>query len=356
MRHLIGLIAVLAAVSIYAPSITVAQEQTAGTPLTREDKSQAIAAFIKDLKDNYVFPELADKTSEILKRHLDQGDYEALTTGRDFATTVSGQVHDICQDAHLRFLYSPEVLPVRKLDSRPSPEEDKAYAHFVHLTNSGFEHVERLDGNIGYLEVRGFPDAASAKALSAAAMTFLANTDALILDLRRNGGGDPEAVKILLSYFFEKRTHLNDIYFRDGNRTQEFWTTARVPGKKYLNKDVYVLTSSRTGSGGEECAYDLQCLRRATLIGTKTWGGANPGGIYRLSDHFSAFIPSGRAINPYTKKNWEGTGVIPDVKVDADKALDVAKKMALEKLMTTANKDDKEDLQRALDALTHPMN
>ena len=148
----------------------------------------------------------------------------------------------------------------------------------------------------------------------------------------------------------------NIIDLREGNRTQEYWTTARVHGKKYLNKDVYVLTSSRTGSGAEECAYDLQCLHRATLIGTSTWGGANPGDFFRLTDHFRAFIPSGRAINPYTKKNWEGTGVIPDVKVDADKALDVAKKMALEKLIESAKSGDKERFQNALDSLTHPKN
>jgi C-terminal processing protease CtpA/Prc len=183
-------------------------------------------------------------------------------------------------------------------------------------------------------------------------MTFLSNSDALILDLRRNGGGDPEAIRVLLSYFFDKRTHLNDIYFRDGNRTIESWTSAKVPGKKYLNKDVYVLTSKRTGSGGEECAYDLQCLHRATLIGTSTWGGANPGGVFRLTDHFSAFIPGGRAINPYTKKNWEGTGVTPDITVDADKALAVAQKMALEKLLAaTTDNDDKDRYQQALKTL-----
>ncbi len=309
MKLTIGLVAAIAAhIAAFGSGWT----QESGKPLDSEDKTKAIAAFIKDLKENYVFPELAEKTSAVLQGHLDHKEYDALTTGEEFAKTVSGQVHEICQDAHLRFRYSPDVLPVRKSDERPSPDEIKAYNHFVQVSNSGFEHVERLAGNIGYLEVRGFPDADSAKGLSAAALTFLANTDALILDLRRNGGGDPEAVRILLSYFFDKRTHLNDIYFREGNKTQEFWTSAKVPGKKYLNKDVYVLTSDRTGSGGEECAYDLQCLHRATLIGTSTWGGANPGGDFRLTDHFSAFIPQGRAINPYTKKNWEGAGVIPD--------------------------------------------
>jgi hypothetical protein len=330
-----------------------AQETNAGKLVTKEEKAFAINEFIKDLKAAYVFPALAEKTSATLKQRLDQGDFDSITSGDEFAKKVSDQVHEICQDAHLRFSYSAQVLPTRKSDDRPSAEEIKGYNRFVHFSNAGFEHVERLPGNIGYLEVRGFPDANSAKNLSAAAMSFVANSDALILDLRRNGGGDPEAVRILLSYFFEKRTHLNDIYFREGKQTHEFWTSPRVPGKKYLNKDVYVLTSSRTGSGGEECAYDLQCLHRATLIGTSTWGGANPGGTYRLADHFRAFIPSGRAINPYTKKNWEGVGVIPDVKTAADAALPIAQKMALEKLLLAAtDRDDRDRYQEALNGLS----
>jgi C-terminal processing protease CtpA/Prc len=185
----------------------------------------------------------------------------------------------------------------------------------------------------------------------AAACSLRADTDALILDLRRNGGGDPEAVKTLLSYFFGKRTHLNDLYFRQGNKTIEYRTNERVPGRKYLDKPVYVLTSKRTGSGAEECAYDLQSLHRATIVGTSTWGGANPGDFYRLTDHFEAFIPSGRAINPYTRKNWEGTGVIPDVAESGD-ALVAAEKLALKKLLETATGDDKERYQRSLDDLS----
>ncbi len=331
-------------------------QDTASNQVTREAKSEALKQFIKDFKKDYVFPELAEKVSAMLQKHLDQNDYDSIQTGPEFAKTVANQIHELCPDAHLRFRYTSKILPIRKADNVPTAEEIKARQHVVNTLNGGYERVERLNGNIGYLEVRGFPDANLAKGLSEASMNFLANTDALILDLRRNGGGDPEAVRILLSYFFDKRTHLNDLYFREGNQTTEFWTSPKVKGAKYLNKDIYVLTSERTGSGAEECAYDLQCLHRATIIGSRTWGGANPGGDYRLSDHFAAFIPDGRAINPYTKTNWEGIGVIPDVKVAPADALREAQKLALQKLITTASATDKERYEQAISELSKNSN
>jgi len=341
MKQILGLFALLAICPL-AP---------AQSDLTRDAKTQAIAAFVKDFKANYVFPDLADKASALLQSRLNHGDYDTVTSGAELAKMLTDALHEVCQDAHLRFFYSEKPLPERKADDKPTPDEIKAMQRQSVFLNGGYEHVERLAGNIGYLEVRSFQDAVAAKPLSTAAMTFLANTDALILDLRRNGGGDPEAVKTLLSYFFAKRTHLNDFLDRQEGKTTEFWTNERVSGAKYLNKPVYVLTSKRTGSGAEECAYDLQCLHRATIVGSTTWGGANPGGFYRLTDHFQAFIPSARAINPYTKKNWEGTGVIPDVMESGD-ALVTAEKLALKKLLETATGDDKERYQKSLDDLS----
>ena len=178
-------------------------------------------------------------------------------------------------------------------------------------------------------------------------MTFLQNTDALIIDLRRNGGGDPASVQYLCSYLFNDRVHLNDISIR-GQGKQEFWTV-KVPGSKLADKPVYVLTSKRTGSGAEECAYDLQSLHRATVVGESTWGGANPGERIRLNDHFYAFIPNGQAMNPYTHKNWEGTGVQPDVAVAAADALKVAQVSVLKDLLAKATEqEDKDRYGRAL--------
>jgi hypothetical protein len=190
---------------------------------------------------------------------------------------------------------------------------------------------EVMAGNIGYLEVRsfGFPAEFIAEGV-AAAMTPLADTDALIIDIRANGGGTPYAVAHLASYLFgPDSVHLNSIYWRPEDSTMHFWTSRDVPGRRFgPTKPVYVLVSGRTFSAAEEFAYDLQTRKRATIVGAATRGGANPGQGERLDDHFFAFVPSGRAINPVTGDNWEGVGVIPDVPVHADSALSAALDLA----------------------------
>jgi C-terminal processing protease CtpA/Prc len=157
-----------------------------------------------------------------------------------------------------------------------------------------------------------------------AAMTLLSGTDALILDLRRNGGGEPDSVAFLLSHFFPSGDvrHLNDIYTRPTGSTRQYWT---LPGVELrYDKPVYVLVSPRTFSGGEECAYDFQTQKRAVLVGETTGGGANPGEDVALGGGFFAFIPTGRSINPVTKTNWEHVGVKPDIAVPAADAMKTA--------------------------------
>jgi C-terminal processing protease CtpA/Prc len=198
-----------------------------------------------------------------------------------------------------------------------------------------------MPGNVGYIKFNAFVDTELGADTVASAMNFVGNTDFLIFDLRDNGGGDPAMVKLICSYLFgDKSVHLNDLYWRKGDKTEEFWTLPNVPGKKFLDKDVYILTSNRTFSGGEEFTYNLKNLKRATIIGETTGGGAHPGGFERLSDHFGAFIPIGRAISPITKTNWEGTGVEPDIKVPSDQALKTAFLLALNKAMDKTKDDN----------------
>ena len=160
-------------------------------------------------------------------------------------------------------------------------------------------------------------------------MTFLAGTRAMIIDLRWNGGGQPKMVALVSSYLFDRRTHLNDLWTRRTNATEEFWTRDSVAGRKFGGtKPVFVLTSSRTFSGGEEFTNNLKTLKRATIVGETTGGGAHPVRGRRVDDHFMIGVPFARAINPITKTNWEGTGVEPDVKVPASEALATAIKLA----------------------------
>lgn len=315
--------------------------------LSPELKKSTLDTLSKEMKNFYFFQDLAAKVDDDLAAREAKGEYDSIQTGQDMAKKLTDDMRAICHDAHLHVGYSEEVLPVRDDNEKPSADEIKAMHRQDLLLNGGFESVQRLPGNIGYVEVRGFMQRDDFEKPAQAAMAFLQNTDALIIDLRRNGGGDPASVQYLCSYLFNDKVHLNDISIR-GQGEQEFWTV-KVPGQKMADKPVYVLTSKRTGSGAEECAYDLQSLHRATIIGESTWGGANPGEQVRLNDHFYAFIPNGQAMNPYTHRNWEGTGVQPDVAVAAPDALRVAQTSALKELLAKATEqEDKDRYGRAL--------
>lgn len=324
-----------------------------GIDLTSELKNQTIDELESSMRSRYVFPETAEKAMRSIRVSQRMGSYDSITDGAQFAQLLTQHLNEVCKDAHLRVRFSAQPLPVRQQRAVPSPAEIEAAKKRSRMANVGFERVERLQGNVGYLKFNYFDEGSALERPCKAAFDFLADTDALIVDVRDNGGGSPDGVRHVCSYLFsEKPVHLNDLYFREGNRTLEFWTLKSVPGKRFLDKDVYVLVSKRTGSGAEEFTYNLKNLKRATILGENTWGGANPGGVVRLNDHFSVFVPSGRAINPYTKTNWEGTGVDPDIRVDPKEALSAAHKLAVEKLLAAAkSEDDKTRLSEVLAVL-----
>jgi retinol-binding protein 3 len=314
------------------------------------ERDQLLERLGKELKDAYVFPEVADKMAANLKAR--RTEYEKFTSGPALAAKLTEDLQAISKDKHLRVRATATPIPEPKKDG-PTAADRERNREFGRRMNGAVQKVERLAGNVGYIEIRNFFEADTVAEPMAAAMNFLARTDAMILDLRRNGGGSPGGVAAVCSYFFgEEPVHLNSLYWRRGDRTEEFWTLKSVAGKRYVGKDVYVLTSRRTFSGAEECAYNLQTQKRATIVGETTGGGAHPGGTVPLGDRFMAFVPTGRAINPITKTNWEGTGVKPDVACLADDALTVAHEAAVKKLLATANNDDAKrliqmDLDRA---------
>ena len=298
-------------------------------------RGQAIDALVVQLRDYYVFPELGEAIGAELRVRQRRGDYEELADAKVFAKKLTADLKEIGRDKHLRVTANGAPRPAAAKPAAP-PAPLAGTLKLKKPGGFGIEAVEILPGNIGYVELSGFHRLAGAGPAITKAMTELADSDALIVDLRNNGGGDPAGVAFLSSYLFDQRTHLNDLYWREGNRTQEFWTDSEVPGKRYgQRKPVYVLTGPGTFSGGEEFSYNLQQLKRGTLVGETTGGGANPGRVRELTPQFSAFIPNGRAINPITKTNWEGVGVKPDVAMPAANALLAAHALALEKLAVT---------------------
>ncbi len=313
-------------------AVTTLTYAQADAPVDRVTKDKVLEACAAALKRTYVFEDVGARMAQALLDHEASGTYDQLTESQAFARQVTADLWAISNDKHLRLAYSEQVVP--EDDATPPPEVLAQRERFEREVNYGFERIERLDGNVGYLDMRMFAtNSARADEVASAAMTFLAQTDALIIDLRRNGGGAPGMVAYVSSYLFDQRVHLNDLYRREKNRTDEFWTRPDVPGRKFGGtKPVYVLTSHETFSGAEEFAYNLKALKRATLVGETTGGGAHPVVRDRIGEHFVLVVPDGRAINPITKTNWEGTGVVPDVVVPAEMALDKARNLALSAL------------------------
>lgn len=304
-------------------------------------RTQAIATLVTKMRANYIFPDVAEKMAAALLAHDQRGAYNNDTSTTAFCERLTAHLQDISRDKHIRVRFSldrlPEDIPLaEQANTKPSTAEREKELAMERARNFGVEKFERLPANIGYLDLNGFMSASNSGETLAAAMTLVADSDALIIDLRRNTGGDPATVALVISYLYDagEPVHLNDLYYRWNNQTQQFWTHAWVPGKRFGgSKPVYVLTSGRTFSGAEEFANNLKVLKRATIIGATTGGGAHPVDIFKLADHIGISIPIGRAINPVTKTNWEGTGVTPDVAVPQEQALLTAQIMAMQPLV-----------------------
>ncbi len=315
--------------------------QTRPNPPLDAGKKQAIVDEITKLMDSdYVFPETARKLDERLRSRLKSGAYDAATGAREFAQAVARDILEVTKDRHTGFAYDPETTErIRRFESR-KPEEVRQSREeqlaFGRRNNFAFRRAERMSGNVGYLEFRNFLPAEDGGATAVAALNFLAHCDALIIDLRRNGGGEPSMIQLISSYFFPESTHLNDIWIRSTGATENYWTLPFVPGPRMADVDLYVLTSGRTFSAAEEFTYNLKNLKRATIVGETTGGGAHPTSQHIVRDDFVLRVPFARSINPISGTNWEGTGVPPDVSVPEARAFDVAYRMALEKAAAKA--------------------
>jgi len=296
-------------------------------------RTRVMDGAIAQLNESYVFPETAKKMADAVKAKQKKGDYDSITDGDAFAKMLTENFQEVSHDKHLRVNFSPAPMPDRP-EGPPNAEERARYRKDMERMNCGFDKVEILSGNVGYLKFNFFADPEVCGPTAVAAMNFLANVDAIIFDLRENGGGDPKMIAFISTYLFSEPTHLNDLWERKGDATHQYWTLPYVPGKRLDGKPAYVLTSKQTFSGAEEFSYNLKNLKRATLIGETTGGGAHPVSGHRIDDHFMIGVPFARAINPISKTNWEGTGVEPDVRVPAADALATAQKLAAEKLTT----------------------
>lgn len=293
------------------------------------ERKRVIDGVNSELKEYYVEPALAQQMADALKMHENKGDYDAISDGDAFAARLTKDLQDVSHDKHLRVDFSPFKIPPRR---EPTPEDEARFHQQMEHDNCAFAKVEILPNNIGYVKFDGFMDASFCGPTVVAAMGFVAHADAIIFDLRQNGGGQPAMVTLIASYLFDKPTHLIDIYNRKEDSTAQNWTLSYLPGPRLTKQPVFVLTSKRTFSGAEEFAFDLKNQKRATIVGETTGGGAHPVSGHAVADYFMVGVPFAKSLDPGTKTNWEGTGVEPDVKVAADDALATAEKLAMEKI------------------------
>lgn len=312
---IVSRLSLLTAVLCFYVNFSIAQGET----FTEKYKEQAIQQLCHLMNDHYVFPEVAKQTEEHLLAQWKEGHFDQFTDDKSFASALTESVQSINKDKHMRIMVNPPYVappnsPERRIEERLDRMDRSRRANY------GFNNVEILAGNVGYLDLRGFAGLENAQAYADAAMKLMARTDAVIFDLSKNGGGSPRMVQYLCSYFFDQKVHLNSLYWREGDETEEFWVLEEVGGAKMPEVPLFIITSERTFSGAEEFSYNMQTQKRATLVGQTTGGGANPGRTMGINDNLSVFIPGGRAINPITKTNWEGVGVVPEVVTTVEEA------------------------------------
>src|SRR5882757_637751 len=293
------------------------------------ERKKVIDGVDSNLKEYYIDAALAQQMSDALKAHEAKGDYDAISDGDAFATRLTDDLRAVSHDKHLGVSFNPFKMPPR---GEPTPEDEARFHQQMERNNCAFDKVEILPNNIGYIKFDGFMDASFCGPTVVAAMGFVAHTDAVIFDLRENGGGQPAMVTMIASYLFDHPTHLIDIYNRKEDSTTQNWTLSYLPGPRLTKQPVFVLTSNRTFSGAEEFAFDLKNQKRATIVGETTGGGAHPVSGHTVADYFQVGVPFAKSLDPVTKTNWEGTGVEPDVKVPAADALATAEKLAVEKI------------------------
>jgi len=311
--------------------------EIAATDATGKSPDQADPAGVVSqvralLEAHYVFPDIAEAVSGVLAEGLAAGRYPP--DAAELAAVVTADLQSANGDKHLRLQYHDEALPVR------APGDDAgqvtSLAKWADRVCGGVACVQRLAGNVGYLDLQPilFPAAICGEIITAA-MSLVARTDALILDLRHCGGGEPGMAVFVASYLWDgDPVQLTGLRERQDFTPRQMWTLPHVPGRRFgKTKPVYLLTSAATFSGGEQLAYDLQQLGRTAVVGERTRGGAHPREAFPVHAHLQATIPVAESVNPVTGGNWEGTGVTPDVEVSASQARDTAYRLALQAVM-----------------------
>ncbi|PWN57937.1 S41 family peptidase [Chryseobacterium viscerum] len=317
----------------------VAQEKNS---LQTKEKSEIITSIKTHLAESYIDLDLSKKMITELDKNLKSNAYDKVTNPTEFSKKLTEDLQSVSKDLHLKVRFEPERIAQEKhvVSEEMKLEAEKKMAMQMAEINYGFTEVKILDGNIGYLNLRLFADTKYAEETATATMNFLSNTNAIIIDLRTNGGGVPSMMQLLSSYFFDETpVLLSDFYERKTDTKTQLYSFANVAGKRSTNKPIYILTSKQTFSAAEAFTYTLKHLGKATIVGEITQGGANRTKRINLNDKFTISVPYIKSIHPITKTNWEGKGVQPNIKTNENEAFVYAYIEAINKTVKS-NKND----------------
>ncbi len=353
MKNLLKLLSLF--IVLFFSNSCIAQVTQKGIHSKSLDIKALIDSLTKSIEKHYIFPEKAVQMNKYLREQYKKGVYDSIKEPNLLAYQLIEDIRKVCYDSHFNIFYQ-DLVPNENLKEQDDAiKQQKAYEI---ESNFKFKKLEILPGNIGYIQFNEFSgNIKAAKPTLTAAMTFLKNSKALIIDLRYNGGGDPFMVKQVESYFFKDRVHMQDMVSTFSKDTMSLYTDPTSTDGLFLSMPIYILTSKNTFSGAEDFSYTMQTLKRATVVGETTGGGAHPAIPFPIGQGFLARIPFARPINPITLMNWEGVGVIPNISVIASKALAKAQETIYQDLFTKSKTEkEKRIIQWAINDLVAKTN
>lgn len=301
-----------------------------------DNKTAVLSDITEKVKTYYIDKEAYKKVDSLFQSESGKGSFDGLNP-KEFAEFLTRKLRITIKDQHFFVKYLENYTPGKSISEQKREEENNFHNS---LENFGFDSVQRLAGNIGYINFKGFASPQASEKTLAAAMNFVANTHSLIIDLRENGGGENGMLLLFLSYFFDQKKDLYTTYFRHNQKTIVDSTQPKVSGQKYLHKKIYILTSKKTFSAGEAVAYFLQQYKLAEVIGEKTGGAANPVNHFMVQNQYLLLVPAGKITALNTQKNWEHIGVSPDQEVKSEDALKTAHIKILKNIIASETKTE----------------
>jgi hypothetical protein len=317
--------------------------QSSDLALEKAEIGEIIDSVLNAFKVHYVYPDTARAMDKFVRDKYKSGEYNGIKGLKELMSQLTSDLREVSGDLHIRIsVMSPD-------DFKPGIGDTLTHDKILKRArdNFYFRKVEWLPGNVGYLRLDRFDDPSYAGQTAAAAMNFIANCDAAIIDLRYNGGGEEKMVRLLSSYFYKEPVQIGSLYFTETDSLEQSWSYAYVPGEKMIDADLYILSGQSTASGAEAFTYSMKHHKRARVIGETTAGAAHWAEYYDFPNlQVRTKIPIARPINPVTKTSWEKVGVKPHIEVPHHKALGVAYREALKKL---AEKSPDEQIRRYLE-------